>query len=124
MRKGSKGKHGKGRPYDAPTMTEVVLPECDCLYAAVADAHHSPECAYWRAFLQQEVTQAPRLPTQRVPTHPGVILWEEFLLPAHDGSFCELAKTLAKKYGTTEMFWVNLHRQHTEGEKNDATDQG
>ncbi len=75
-------------------------------------------------------------PTKRVPTHPGEILLEEFLVPleisqvelaAHigvpvqrvneivrgrRGVSPESAWLLAKALGTTPEFWVNLQSAH------------
>lgn len=75
-------------------------------------------------------------PTKRVPTHPGEILREEFLLPmeisqvelaAHigvpvqrvneivrgrRGVSPESAWLLAQAFGTTPEFWVNLQAAH------------
>jgi antitoxin HigA-1 len=76
------------------------------------------------------------LPTQRVPTHPGEILIEEFLKPLHltqvalaehlgipvqrinelvrgkRGVTPETAWLLAGALGTTPDFWVNLQSAH------------
>ncbi len=73
-----------------------------------------------------------RVPTDRVPTHPGEMLQEEFLLPAnltiqelsaaiyvselemqalveqHRSLTPSLALRLAKYFGTSADFWMNL----------------
>jgi addiction module HigA family antidote len=77
-----------------------------------------------------------RIPTHREPTHPGIILFEEFLEPM-EISETELAKAinvpyqqvddlingrqeitpgialkLAKLFGTTPDFWLNFQRRY------------
>lgn len=76
------------------------------------------------------------LPTHRVPTHPGVILLEEFLAPlgfsqvalaehlgvpvqrineivrGKRGITPETTWLLAQAFGTTPQFWVNLQTNH------------
>jgi plasmid maintenance system antidote protein VapI len=42
---------------------------------------------------------------QRVPTHPGEILKEEFLVPY------EMSLKLSKYFGTTPQLWLNLQNQ-------------
>jgi plasmid maintenance system antidote protein VapI len=48
------------------------------------------------------------LPSNRPSTHPGEILWEEFLLPEYDGDISKLCKAMSVKYDTTEDFWRAL----------------
>ena len=76
------------------------------------------------------------LPTHRIPTHPGVILAEEFLRPlgltqvalaghlgvsvqrinelvrGKRGMTAETAWMLAEAFDTTPQFWVNLQTAH------------
>lgn len=76
------------------------------------------------------------LPTNRIPTHPGEVLAEEFLKPLHltqvalaahldvpvqrinelvrgkRGVTPETAWLLAGAFGTTPDFWVNLQTAH------------
>jgi addiction module HigA family antidote len=78
----------------------------------------------------------PRSPRKLVPVHPGEILREEFLVPlglsqsrlARDTSMpprriheivrgtraitADTALRLARYFGTTERFWLNLQTQH------------
>ena len=75
-------------------------------------------------------------PTHRVPTHPGVILREEFLVPlgrtqvalaehlgipvqrinevvrGKRGVTPDTAWLLAQAFGTTPQFWLNLQAAH------------
>jgi antitoxin HigA-1 len=76
------------------------------------------------------------LPTHRIPTHPGVILAEEYLKPLRltqvalaghlgvsvqrvnelvrgkRGVTAETAWMLAAAFGTTPQFWINLQTAH------------
>ena len=76
------------------------------------------------------------LPTHRIPTHPGVILQEEFLIPlglsqvalaehlgvsvqrineivrGKRGITPQTAWLLAQAFGTTPQFWINLQTNH------------
>lgn len=79
---------------------------------------------------------ATMLPTHRTPTHPGVILREEFLIPlglsqvalaehigvsvqrvneivrGKRGITPQTAWLLAEAFGTTPQFWINLQTNH------------
>ena len=57
-------------------------------------------------------------PKNRVPTHPGVILWEEFLLshPSIAGDHTKLFDRLTSVYGSSPGFWKSLHEAYEEGE--------
>lgn len=76
------------------------------------------------------------LPTHRIPTHPGVILSQEFLVPlgltqvalaehlgvpvqrineivrGKRGITAGTAWLLAQAFGTTPQFWINLQTNH------------
>ena len=76
------------------------------------------------------------LPTHRVPTHPGAILKQEFLIPlgltqvalaehigvsvqrineivrGKRGITPQTAWLLAQAFGTTPQFWINLQTNH------------
>ena len=76
------------------------------------------------------------LPRHRIPTHPGVILREEFLIPlgitqvalaehidvpvqrinevvrGKRGITAETAWLLADAFGSTPQFWINLQTNH------------
>lgn len=76
------------------------------------------------------------IPTNRIPTHPGVILQEEFLEPlgmtqvaladhlsipvqrineivrGKRGVTAETAWLLSQAFGTTPQFWLNLQSNH------------
>lgn len=76
------------------------------------------------------------LPSHRVPTHPGVILQREFLIPlkltqvalaehigvpvqrineivrGKRGVTPETAWLLSQAFGTTPQFWINLQAHH------------
>jgi addiction module HigA family antidote len=76
------------------------------------------------------------IPEQRIPAHPGEILWEEFLKPIHvsqvafarhigapvqrineiingkRGFTPETAWLFAQALGTTPGFWMNLQMMH------------
>ena len=76
------------------------------------------------------------LPTNRIPTHPGVILREEFLFPmglsqvalaehigvsvqrineivrGKRGITPQTAWLLSAAFGTTPQFWINLQANH------------
>jgi addiction module HigA family antidote len=76
------------------------------------------------------------IPTNRIPTHPGIILLEEFLQPMNitqetlasylnisikqineiiqekDKITPEIAWLLAQAFNTTPQFWMNLQTNH------------
>lgn len=76
------------------------------------------------------------IPENRIPTHPGVILREEFLVPlgltqvelarhlgvpaqrinelvrGKRGVTPETAWLLSQAFGTTPLFWINLQSNH------------
>ena len=67
------------------------------------------------------------VPTERVPTHPGEVLQEEFLVPlgltlvkladhigvhGKRGVTPETAWLFAQAFGTTPQFWVNLQSNY------------
>ena len=77
-----------------------------------------------------------RIPTNRKPTHPGEILLEEYLIPMGISQYrlakeisvparrineivhgkraisADTALRLARFFGTTELFWVNLQTRY------------
>lgn len=57
-------------------------------------------------------------PTNRTSTHPGEMLWEEFLLPKFAGDVEKLAEALSKEWGNSKEFWLNLARTHEETKEN------
>ena len=97
------------------------------------DAHEVRVTDYHWCFRNHEVAM---LPAHRVPTHPGVILQREFLIPhglsqvalaAHigvpvqrinevvrgrRGITPETAWLLAQAFGTTPQLWINLQSNH------------
>lgn len=60
-------------------------------------------------------------PTNRRPTHPGEILWEEFLLthPMIDGDLDKLFEYLTVVYACTPGFWKSLYDNNADWTKED-----
>lgn len=89
-----------------------------------------------RSGLQADAGESVMLPENRIPTHPGVILLEEFLKPmgmtqvalsdqigvptqrvneiakGKRGVTPETAWLFAQAFGTTPQFWLNLQASH------------